>query len=220
MFTNNDAEREFIMSSEVHYFKATTVLINAVSTILEVLGLKITERGLVYHRGAFYADVAKAIRLLLEMRISPFIESEYNWLWWAEECEKRAAALGSDAQFAMHLPLPRDSADWRAYPMIINLINRMVSLMFGVTKGEEEDADISDMGKLTAAECVKITHRFAHYWLGKRGGNQIGYVVPWPWLEHVAGELQYVYRSMGEPDRAGSAGTPGGPIPPISWPGA
>lgn len=202
------------------YFVAHTNLMEMLSASFALVGHNLQDHEYLVHRGVFYANVAAVIRLLLDFEFKPFIDSAYNWTWWAEQCEARALALGKDAQFAMHLPPPRDPEKWTDYPALTNLTDKMTSLMLSVTKQEEEDADISDMGNLTPAECVKLTHRFAHYWLGKNCGTyERGYIVPWPWIAKVASELQYLYRSMGEPDRAGSSGAPGGPIPPISWPG-
>jgi hypothetical protein len=201
------------------YFEAKTRVLDAAGQLYKLVGDAITERGGRYNRATFYADAAAVIRALLEMQASPFIESEENWAWWADQCEQRAAALGDDTQFTMQLPDPMLVGDYKTYERTTNALDKMVSLMLSVTKTEEEDADINDFGNLTPGECAKLTHRFALYWLGKRGGNQLGYVVDWPWLPAVITELGNVYRSLGEPNRAGSAGTPGGPIPPISWPG-
>jgi hypothetical protein len=211
--------------SNVSYFEAKTGVLGAASALYKLIGDKITAREGIYHRGAFYEDVAAVIRKLLEMQTSPFIESEYNWSWWAGECEKRAEALGSDAQFAMKLPEPVPAGDYTTYQKITNSLDKMVSLMLGLTGQEEEDADISDIGNLTPAECVKLTHHFAVYWLGKRGGNRIGYAVDWKWLPAVVGELKAVYLAMGEGTPwqrmvAGVNPPAGGEVPPISWPGA
>lgn len=201
------------------YFTAAYNVTEALTDALDLVGTRITERQRIYHRGTFYADVAAVIRSFLATNLSPFAESAYNWAWWAGECEKRAAALGSDAQFAMHLPEPVSPGDYLIYPKITNQLDKMVSLMIGVYQQELDDNDITDLGKVTPAECAKITHRFVQYWLAPRCGElQRGYMVPWPWIAKVVNELKAVYRSMGEVDRAGSTATPGGPIPPISWP--
>jgi|PlaIllAssembly_1097288.scaffolds.fasta_scaffold00013_25 hypothetical protein len=208
------------------YFDAITSLLRAFLGIFDELSETIRERGPVYHRGAFYADTAKVIRLLLEMRVSPFIESEYNWAWWADECEKRAEELGNDAQYAVALGDPMLPNVPTLYSSVTLLLDSYTSFLLGgrdtpgIYGQEAQDSDFTDLGQITPAECVKITHRLVHYKLGAHTGTYTGRLVA-PWITAVATELRDIYLAMGEPNKAGSAWNvkPGQPIPPISWPG-
>lgn len=200
------------------YFEAKNRVLDAAAELYTIVGDNIEGRDNTYSRAAFYADAAEVIEALVDMGASPFGESSENWLWWAGECRNRAAELGDDKKFIVKLPPPDKVGDYLTYEKVTNSLDGMVSLMLSLTKQEEEDDDISDLGNLTPAECVKLTHRFAHYWIGKGGGNRIGYVVDWKWVPAVVAELKAIYRQLGEKDRAGSSGEPVGPIPPISWP--
>ena len=188
-----------------------------------VLGEAIAERKYVYHRGAFYADVALMINLLLEHNLPPFNASGYNWEWWANELEARAEDLGMDAQYAMNLPAPftNSAEDWQKMFSRLDLLWRYLP---GIYEQEERDSQVSQMGPITAAECVKITARFAGWlekWCYTIGvpGRPFAKVT-WPWLDQVQKELNELYKSLGEDSVAGGWGPGGGPIPPISWPGA
>jgi hypothetical protein len=207
------------------YFKVSAALTGAVWSVYDVVGVKIQDRKYIYHRGAFYADLADALELLIGTE--PFASSEYVWNWWIAELRKRAEQLGSDATYAMLLPPPRED-DWRKGGAITNQVDKILNFMLSVYAQEEDDQATSAVGtKITAAECVKICHRLAKYILPqycfsieKPTPEHPGVRVTWPWLVAVADELQKVYRAMGEPDVAGGWGPGGGAMPPVSWPGA
>jgi hypothetical protein len=202
------------------YFYAYDELLSKLAEVYVAIGEAIAARKYVYHRGAFYLDAALAIERLLALQFQPLMECNYNWQWWADEMRKHGEALGDDAPYAMILP-GSFMGEWHDCPALTNRIDKMVSLMTGVYQQEEDDADVGGLGTITPAECVKLTHRFCRYWLWQFCSEDVrGYKVPWPWLKAVTDELQQIYRKMGEADRAGSSGTPGGPMPPVSWPGA
>ena len=207
------------------YFLGWSNMLEAMKGILDLVGLSISTRRYVYHRGAFYADCAIVIDALLEVNWAPFIHSEYNWRWWSEELKKRAEDLGMDASYAMHLPAPWNENSDNAQEMYSRL-DLLWRYMPSIYAQEAKDNQTSPMGQITAAECVKITQRFAN-WLERYGynlepnfpGSNVMKKVTWPWLEAVQDELREVYREMGEDDVAGGWGPGGGPMPPISWPG-
>lgn len=197
------------MGEEGKKFSAVIALLGAIAAVLEAVQSNIGTRGDVYSRAAFYEDVAAGIRAVLALRLYPFSASEYNWAWWAEQLERQAARLGSDAQYAARL------GEFSAPPEVrLNQIRNFVALFYGMMAQEAEDRDRTDFGDITPAECAKLTHRIARFIL-----PTILKGTP-PWLATVQRELQAVYRSMGEPDKAGSAWVvaPGQPNPPVSFP--
>lgn len=214
---------EGIVSERMNYYRAIEEQMKVHAIIFGAVGKAMSDRKWIYHRGAFYADVAMVIRLLLEYKVPPFTDSAYNWEWWADELEKRAGALGLDAQYAMPLPAPMkiSADDWQKMFSRMDLLWRYLP---GIYQQEARDSQITPMGPITPAECAKITHRFAG-WLEKwcytigTPGFPFRKVV-WPWLEQVQLELKKVYTELGEDHVAGGWGPGGGNIPPISWPGA
>jgi len=205
------------------YFYAYNDLLSKLSETYRKVGMNIAERKYVYHRGAFYIDAALTIDTLLSLEFQPLMECNYNWQWWAEEMRKQGEALGDDAAYAMILPGPF-MGEWHDYPSLTNSTDKMISLMTGVYRTEDEDSDVGGLGTITPAECVKLTHRFCRFWLWRSCGEMVhGYMKPWPWLKAVTDELQQLYRKLGEPDKAGSAWAtkplPPGYVPPFSWGG-
>lgn len=211
----------------MHYQAALHVLL-AAHSVFDELSEAIGERGPIYHRGAFYSDLARAIRVLLNMGFQPLMESESSWSWWAGQCEQRAQELGDDQQYAVKLKDPAPANAPTGYSAVTGLLDGYVRFFFGATDypgiyGQESmDSDITPFGSITPAECVKISHRLVHYKLAGRTGTYTGRPVT-PWIDAVAAELKSIYRAMGEPDKAGSAWAheplPPGYVPPFSWPG-
>jgi hypothetical protein len=188
------------------------------------IGQAIADRRYIYSRSAFYADAALAIKLLLELRVAAFVNSQLSWEWWIKELRERAEALGSDPGYAMYLPerMGGSPEDWQEMFSRLDLCWRY---MPGVIEAEELDSQTVPLGKITPAECAKITHRFAQfiekfcYDIKVQPPSTLTRRVTWPWLVAVQDELRAVYKELGETDSYFGPGASGGPIPPISWPG-
>jgi hypothetical protein len=202
------------------YFYAWAGGCGLMEGILATLGERISARRMIYHRGTFYSDCAHVITALLDAGFEPFISSEYNWRWWAEELEKKAEEYGKDAQYAMYLPPPANYSPESIQDGFSNL-DLVWRYMVNAYRQEANDHQESPMGKVTPAECVKITQRMAR-WLEKRCYTVMEPVPPskrhtryyWPWVEAVSTELRELYQKMGEENVAGGWG----PSTPISGP--
>jgi hypothetical protein len=183
----------------------------------------VSRRGRKYSLSLYYQDLAWLIRRCIADEV--FTESLPSWEEWAKELDDRAAGI-SPGQFSM--TLPEFTTDLVTMTSTLDLI---VRYMVDVIKQEAEDSDIVKVVgekpmQLTMAECAKISQRFTSkledflYTLEPNyPGSNVMVKVPWPLIVKAAEELRHAYKSLGEVDRAGSTGTPGGPMPPVSWPG-
>ena len=131
---------------------------------------------------------------------------------------------------AMPLPPPRGALGEDPFTDGMTLTQQVGTFYAWMSfyKQEFEDSDITPMGQITPAECVKLSYRLAKNQLERycwslvdiphRPGYQQRQV--WPWLTAVQAELREIFLAMGEPSKAGSNWSGGGgPMPPISWPG-
>jgi hypothetical protein len=201
------------------YFLAQDQLLGVLKEVYTKVGDQIASRKYIYHRGAFYADLALALNTMLDLGFSPLIESEYSWRWWADECQKRSDELGADAQYAVKLGDPRPAGDLNIYGSLTLSFDHVVNFMSSIYKGEMDDTNINDLGSVTPAECVKVCQRFVYYILGKHTGQYTGHPVS-PWITAVSDELKTIYKQMGEGgSTGGTTPLPPGYVPPFSWPG-
>lgn len=173
---------------------------------------------------SWYLDLAWGIRLFVANNVPYFNgENAASWEWVAEQFESRSAVYQNRGDLAV--PFEDADDDRHSTPVAVDNIRKLVNTVYGsLNTFQVEHADMNGLlpsGRrgITKGEAIKLSRAFTiGFWNWRydriRDPNYL-------WIKAISDDLIEVQRQLGEPFRAGDfgGGDPGGPMPPISWPG-